>query len=445
MHPNYEDEGFIANDMCLLNVETMDLGSNVQVVCLPEQDEVPPSGEGCFVGGWGATCNPEDYDCYPTILQSVNNFILPDDQCLNTPVGGDFIGHAELCATKLENDNPVQGNSCNGDSGGPLVCMVDGEARQYGVVSWGLQGCIVEGAPSVYAEVSSYINWMKAVITDDFETTQSPTEITGTGSTEESSTDSDSTGQSTTTTGATTTGGLSSSVPMSTGGTVFSTGGTTEQLTTYEPTTTENETTTTTTTTTATTTTADPCPCMDDSEINYGFTSGLFKYSQIKTLSAGANSLAYAISQTVHDADKVPGMQLEYDGYLVMRKYASCDDTVLAKFADPSVDFHFTDYLCSDCYTTHHTGYHKTDTAAKKRTFTVGYSYSVDDLSNDTNKNGEVDKYVLFITGLQALGVTEQQAYDCVAGAKPSNIWKSSSMIDGCDYSSCVGEKILIW
>lgn len=184
---------------------------------------------------------------------------------------------------------------------------------------------------------------------------------------------------------------------------------------------------------------------MDDSEINYGFTSGLFKYSQIKTLSAGANSLAYAISQTVHDADKVPGMQLEYDGYLVMRKYASCDDTVLAKFADPSVDFHFTDYLCSDCYTTHHTGYHKTDTAAKKRTFTVGYSYSVDDLSNDTNKNGEVDKYVLFITGLQALGVTEQQAYDCVAGAKPSNIWKSSSMIDGCDYSSCVGEKILIW
>ena len=168
MHPNYEDEGFIANDMCLLNVETMDLGSNVQVVCLPEQDEVPPSGEGCFVGGWGATCNPEDYDCYPTILQSVNNFILPDDQCLNTPVGGDFIGHAELCATKLENDNPVQGNSCNGDSGGPLVCMVDGEARQYGVVSWGLQGCIVEGAPSVYAEVSSYINWMKGVITDDF-------------------------------------------------------------------------------------------------------------------------------------------------------------------------------------------------------------------------------------------------------------------------------------
>ena len=170
MHPNFADEGFIANDMCLLKVDAMVLGSDVQVVCLPEQNEMPLSNEGCFVGGWGATCNPLDHNCYPTKLQSVNNNILSDEQCSNSLVGGSFIGHAEICAIKIENGSPVQGNACNGDSGGPLVCVVDGEARQYGVVSWGMQGCMLEGSPSVFAEVSSYISWMKTIIRD----TQNP-------------------------------------------------------------------------------------------------------------------------------------------------------------------------------------------------------------------------------------------------------------------------------
>ena len=63
--------------------------------------------------------------------------------------------------------------------------------------------------------------------------------------------------------------------------------------------------------------------------------------------------------------------------------------------------------------------------------------------ADDTNKGGEVDKYQLFVTGLQALGATEQQIYDCFAGAKPANMW--DNMNPDCNYSKCVGEKILIW
>jgi len=197
------------------------------------------------------------------------------------------------------------------------------------------------------------------------------------------------------------------------------------------------------TTSTVTTTTADPCPCTDEvnNAIHNGLTPFMAKFSQIKHTATGANSIAFAMSQTIHDADNNPGMQSVYDGYLVMRKYASCDASVLEKFADPSVNWYFTDLTCVGCYTTHMNGYYKSDVSNKKKTFTLGYHFN-GDLTADTNKQNQVDKYQLFVTGLQNLGVTEQQAYDCVAGAKPANMFNTDG---SCDYSDCVGEKILIW
>merc|ERR1711920_504093 len=204
--------------------------------------------------------------------------------------------------------------------------------------------------------------------------------------------------------------------------------------------------TTTTTSTTTTTTTAEPCPCTDgvnDSIFN-GLTPFLAKFGQIKHVLTGANAINFAISQTIHDGSLNPGMRSIYDGYLVMRKYESCDASVLEKFADPSVVWYVQDLSCEDCYTAHQGGYYKSDVSNKKKTFTFGYSFN-GDLTADTNKDNSVDKYQLFFTGLQALGVTEQQIYDCVAGAKPANMFNEGEMNEGCDYSHCVGEKILIW
>ena len=66
------------------------------------------------------------------------------------------------------------------------------------------------------------------------------------------------------------------------------------------------------------------------------------------------------------------------------------------------------------------------------------------DDGSDTNKGGEVDKYLLMVSGLQALDVSEQQVFDCLAGAKPVNMY-GDAMVAGCNYSHCVGEKVLIW
>jgi len=67
------------------------------------------------------------------------------------------------------------------------------------------------------------------------------------------------------------------------------------------------------------------------------------------------------------------------------------------------------------------------------------------DTSVDINKQNKVDKYIVTWRGLQELGVSEQEAFDCMAGAKPSNMFPGAHFNGGCDYTDCVGEKILIW
>jgi len=194
-----------------------------------------------------------------------------------------------------------------------------------------------------------------------------------------------------------------------------------------------------------TTTTEEVCPCTDDvtGQIFNGFTPFFAKFGQIKGYASGANTFVFAMAQTIHDAEKNPGMPAGgHDGYIVIRKYNSCDHTVMEKFADPSVTWEMTDFTCGDCYTSHQGGYFKNDVANKKKTFTLGYSFNND--GTDTNKASQVDKYLLMVSGLQALGVTEQQAFDCLAGAKPANMY-GEFMEEGCDYSHCVGEKVLIW
>ena len=80
------------------------------------------------------------------------------------------------------------------------------------------------------------------------------------------------------------------------------------------------------------------------------------------------------MAQTIHDKDNNPGMPAGgHDGYIVIRKFGSCDQTVMAAFADPSVTWEMTDFSCGDCYTPHQGGYFKDDVSNKKKTFTLGY------------------------------------------------------------------------
>lgn len=52
-------------------------------------------------------------------------------------------------------------SGCNGDSGGPLVCKEGGKFVLRGAVSWGIPGCPAGETYSVFARVSSFVNWIE--------------------------------------------------------------------------------------------------------------------------------------------------------------------------------------------------------------------------------------------------------------------------------------------
>ena len=67
-------------------------------------------------------------------------------------------------------------------------------------------------------------------------------------------------------------------------------------------------------------------------------------------------------------------MTSRFDGYLVMRKYETCDVTALAALADDSVEWWITDLNAPGSYKTHKQGYYKNDVPNKKKTFTLGFA-----------------------------------------------------------------------
>ena len=64
-------------------------------------------------------------------------------------------------------------------------------------------------------------------------------------------------------------------------------------------------------------------------------------------------------------------------------------------------------------------------------------------MGDDTN-NGIADKFLIFVEGLAAAGVTEQEAWDCLNNGKPTLVVSDAREAD-CGYAHCVGEEILIF
>ncbi|TMS16379.1 Chymotrypsin-C [Larimichthys crocea] len=76
----------------------------------------------------------------------------------HSPTGGASWQRTRWCVPEVTGITA----GCNGDSGGPLNCQnPDGSWDVHGVVSFGSgQGCNVFQKPTVFTQVSSYINWM---------------------------------------------------------------------------------------------------------------------------------------------------------------------------------------------------------------------------------------------------------------------------------------------
>jgi len=127
----------------------------VQMVCLP-----PPDMRDLFenvdviVAGWGAK-DIKSINTKSETLQEVVLKTIPNNVC----AAGEYkkegypkISPHMLCAGTGTN------SSCKGDSGGPVTVELHGYHYQIGVVSWGIKGCVMEGAPSVFARVTSLLD-----------------------------------------------------------------------------------------------------------------------------------------------------------------------------------------------------------------------------------------------------------------------------------------------
>ncbi|XP_078006411.1 coagulation factor XII isoform X3 [Phascolarctos cinereus] len=160
LHESFRSDTF-QNDIALVRLQETENGSCaqftpfVQPVCLPDTSEPPSDALSCQVAGWGHQYEgAEDYSSY---LQEAQLPIISYELCSDPEVHGTTVTQDMLCAGFLEGGT----DACQGDSGGPLVCEEAADQLTLrGVVSWG-SGCGNRNKPGVYANVASYLEWIR--------------------------------------------------------------------------------------------------------------------------------------------------------------------------------------------------------------------------------------------------------------------------------------------
>jgi len=150
-------------DYALLKMqEPVDFITNqhIRPICLPTNPSNQYVGAKAIATGWGRINKcPEQY---PDELQEINMEVMTNDRCKD--FYNDPITNQTLCAHV-----PGQGGRIGGgDSGGPLIVNVGGYYELVGVTSWSDGDCLVKDLPSVFARVTSVIDWIKEYIKDDW-------------------------------------------------------------------------------------------------------------------------------------------------------------------------------------------------------------------------------------------------------------------------------------
>jgi len=162
----YEFENENALDIALIKLKKpVKLDDYVNVVCLPNANEMVAADTPCLVAGWGKMNQSHEQGSVV-----VNHVVVPAVEskvCQQNYEQGMYDGLITkdmMCAGVPEGGK----DSCQGDSGGPLVTYNTAEHRwiQVGVVSWGI-GCARENFPGIYARVSYFVPWIEKTIADN--------------------------------------------------------------------------------------------------------------------------------------------------------------------------------------------------------------------------------------------------------------------------------------
>ncbi|XP_063821941.1 trypsin-like [Ostrinia nubilalis] len=210
-HPNYIG-GIDKNDIAMLRTSVpFQITSAVRPIRLPSPSLVVDN-DSLMLPGWGSLKTTFFIPVLPSQLQELSVTYVPFQQCYKQII--DFLDPDEI--NPLDEDvhictGPLGGGkaACNGDSGGPLVLFQDYKApvanatevdvpnngdneiktndnqkkeakpsskveikpKQesrvpvlIGVVSWGISPCGEKGAPTVYTNVSQYMDFINSYI-----------------------------------------------------------------------------------------------------------------------------------------------------------------------------------------------------------------------------------------------------------------------------------------
>lgn len=149
IHENYNSTQMI-DDVALIElmipIKFTDAIKPIQISCNYTQSAVPT-----LAAGTGKTSDVGD--ALSTSLQWTNLTTISNEQC---GIWFGTIGSSNLCAVGKRKHG-----ACQGDSGTALVKKVNETYMQVGTLSWGVLGRCERGYPTVYARLTSYVDWIK--------------------------------------------------------------------------------------------------------------------------------------------------------------------------------------------------------------------------------------------------------------------------------------------
>jgi len=142
------------------------LTDQVNVACLPREEDDFAPGTVCVTAGWGHTLEAGNVSA---VVNHVLVPVLSNDLCNEMYAAISHkvklhISRDQLCAGLAEGGK----DACQYDSGGPMVCF-DPDDDQWlltGVVSTGY-GCARPGFPGIYTRVNSFIEWIEQSVLEN--------------------------------------------------------------------------------------------------------------------------------------------------------------------------------------------------------------------------------------------------------------------------------------
>ncbi|KAL0852982.1 hypothetical protein ABMA27_012765 [Loxostege sticticalis] len=145
---------------------------HVGTVCLPPAGFVASAGASCAFSGWGTdSAQKQIVQLTKTEVPMMTHSAC--EQKLKQLFGPRFKLHASFTCAGGE----VGRDICTGGGGSPLVCPIEGQGRyvQTGIVSWVPDGCGVDGASIVFADVAAARPWIDQQMAEHLYSTASYT------------------------------------------------------------------------------------------------------------------------------------------------------------------------------------------------------------------------------------------------------------------------------